>query len=108
MLISNFIQNLNNQKVSKNLHRQIETDSNLNSKVLYRITQHLGIDYQRFQSKEKLIDERLVKNRNEIAHGKNLSIDYEMFNDLHQEIFILMDCFKIEIENAAIQKLYRR
>lgn len=84
----------------------INTQSNLNSVVLKEIVHTIGLDYTFFQMKDKLIDERLLKNRNEIAHGEFNIVIKDDFNEIYLEIYDLMNLFKNEVLNAAAQKKY--
>ncbi len=84
----------------------INTESNLNSNVLKNITFTLGLDYSTFETKENLIDEKLLKNRNEIAHGKELIVDKKEFLELYEEILGLMELFRNQIINSALLKKY--
>lgn len=84
----------------------IKTQSNLNSEVLKDIICILGLDYSLYETKEKIIDETLLRSRNEIAHGQYLLIDFDQYMELHHEIISLMDLFRDQIENAAISKTY--
>lgn len=84
----------------------IKTQSNLNSEVLKDIVCILGLDYSLYETKEKIIDETLLRSRNEIAHGQYLLIDFDQYIELHREIISMMDLFKDQIENAAISKNY--
>lgn len=88
--------------------KTISTNSNLNSEILQEITCILGIDYQPYLSKEKLLDEKLLRSRNEIAHGQQLLIGFEEYLELHNQIINLMELFRNQIENAAILKAYLR
>ena len=90
------------------LPTEIETKSNLSSEVLREITYTLGLDYREYEIKAKLIDEKLLKNRNEVAHGQYLLIDKELFIDLHIEIVNLLDLFSNQVSNAASTKSYIR
>jgi len=85
----------------------IKTQSNLNSGVLKDIICILGLDYSPYEIKEKIIDETLLRSRNEIAHGQYLLIQFDQYIELHHEIISLMDLFKDQIENAAILGTYR-
>jgi RiboL-PSP-HEPN len=87
---------------------KIETKSNLSSEVLREIAYILGLDYTEYEDEAQLIDETLLKNRNEVAHGKYLSISVEQFIVLHQTITHLLDLFSNQIKNAASTKAYRR
>lgn len=86
----------------------ISTASNLSSEILKEITSILGLNFSDYSTKSKLIDEKLLKSRNEIAHGNYLLIDTEEYLELHKTIINLLDIFKNQIENACIQKKYMR
>lgn len=85
----------------------IEAGANLSSKVLRRLTTTLGIDYRPFETKAVLIDERLLGNRNRIAHGDYLVLDEDDALELLREIQALMDSYRDQIENAVAMKAYR-
>jgi hypothetical protein len=84
----------------------INTRSNLNSEVLKEIVSIIGLDYSPFATKEKLIDEQLVANRNSIAHGRYLMVDLEEYFGLEKEILALMGIFKDQIDNAVVLQSY--
>lgn len=86
----------------------IKTGSNLSSSILQQIMGLLGIDYQPYSMKQVLIDEKLLKKRNQIAHGEFLDVDVESYQELHNEVINMMSLFRDQIENHAIQKLYMR
>lgn len=86
----------------------ISTASNLNSEILKEIADILGIDFSPYLTKSKLIDEKLLKTRNEIAHGEYSGVDRNEYIELHQEIINLLDLFKNQIENAAISERFKR
>ena len=86
----------------------ISTASNLSSEILKEITYILGIDFSIYSTKSVLIDTKLLKTRNEIAHGNYLVFDREEYLELHREIIGMLDRFRTEIENAAIQEKFRQ
>jgi hypothetical protein len=87
----------------------INTESNLNSKVLQRIIKELGLDYSStYKLQEKMLDERLVNGRNQIAHGQYLMIDYELYIDLYDNVTTLMNCFREDLQNHACLEKYMR
>jgi hypothetical protein len=106
--ITDFFINSQRLKAKLPVKEGIDTGSNLSTNVLREIIWCLGLDYSMFESKEKLIDSRLVDKRNHIAHGENIGIDFELYDSLHSEILCLLDGFKNQIENAAILQLYLR
>ena len=82
--------------------------SNLNYTLFQDIGLMLGLDLSLAETSRELIDERLLKNRNGIAHGEYLSIDQKDYDDLHQEIIQLLDLLSNEITNCASEKKYLR
>ncbi|GAB4292457.1 MAG: hypothetical protein Fur0025_28130 [Oscillatoriaceae cyanobacterium] len=86
----------------------ISTASNLSSDILEEITLILGLDFSVYSTKKKLLDEKLLKTRNEIAHGDYLVFDADEYLELHQAIIEMLDIFKNQIENAAVQERFRR
>jgi hypothetical protein len=68
---------------------------------LREITTTLGIDYTVFELKEKPVINRLVKFRNQIAHGNGLPVSQVDYANLHTEIIALMDIYKDLILDAA-------
>ncbi|MEO1428120.1 MAG: MAE_28990/MAE_18760 family HEPN-like nuclease [Cyanobacteria bacterium J06632_19] len=86
----------------------ISTASNLSSEIFKEITHVLGIDFSPYSTKSVLIDTKLLKARNEIAHGEYSLFDKEQYIELHEEIIAMLDIFRNQIENAAINKHYLR
>ncbi|WP_330202804.1 MAE_28990/MAE_18760 family HEPN-like nuclease [Cyanobacterium sp. DS4] len=86
----------------------ISTASNLSSEMLKEIMSILGLNFADYSTKSKLIDEKLLKSRNEIAHGNYLLIDREEYLELHIEIINLLNIFKNQVENACLQEKYKR
>ncbi|MGB3758922.1 MAG: MAE_28990/MAE_18760 family HEPN-like nuclease [Rivularia sp. (in: cyanobacteria)] len=84
----------------------ISTASNLSSEILREITSILGIDFSPYSTKSVLIDTKLLKTRNEIAHGEYSISDREEYIELHAEIIAMLDLFPNQIENAAINEDY--
>lgn len=84
----------------------IDTESNLSSKVLKEIIWCLGLNYAPFEPKEKLIDQRMLAKRNNIAHGEYLAVSEKDVVDLRDEILSLMNEFKNQIENDALNKAF--
>jgi hypothetical protein len=94
----------------------INTESNLKSTVLDEILYILGLEKGPFELKYTLLDNKLLKNRNQIAHGVNISFikddsdEFEKvkneYNELHKTIIDLMDLFKDKLLESASNKLY--
>ncbi len=86
----------------------ISTASNLSSEILKEITYILGIDFSIYSTKSVLIDTKLLKTRNEIAHGNYSVFDRDEYLELHGEVIGMLDLFRNQIENAASQESFRR
>jgi MAE_28990/MAE_18760-like HEPN len=84
----------------------ISTASNLSSEILREITNILGIDFSLYSTKSILMDTKLLKTRNEIAHGSYLMFDREEYIELHIEVVGMLDVFRNQIENAVLEKKF--
>jgi hypothetical protein len=84
----------------------ISTASNLSSEILKEIANILGIDSSFYSTKSIVIDSQLLKRRNEIAHGNYLLCDREQYIDTHTQVIEMLNVFRNEIENAAIEKKF--
>lgn len=84
----------------------ISTKSNLSSDVLREIVETLGLEYEEFQTKEKLLDELLLKQRNTIAHGEYLTTTIDAYLDLYEQVLQMMEAFRTQVDNAAALKRF--
>lgn len=82
------------------------TTSNLSSSVFKEIVYMLGLDYRFYESKEVLIDEKLLKRRNQVAHGNRFDVDEKEYDELHKQIIVIMDTFRNQIDNCVATKQY--
>jgi hypothetical protein len=85
----------------------INTQSNLSSLVFEEIACSIGIDHKPYKLKYKLIDESLLKRRNQIAHGEYLDIDTQGYRNLSDEVVALLRAYKTDIENSIALKSYK-
>ncbi len=85
----------------------IATRANLSSSVLRDIMDTLGLDYGEFEAKEKLIDERLLAHRNDIAHGEYLLVTLDAYEQMSLQVVEMMESFSTQVANAAILRQYR-
>jgi len=85
----------------------INTQSNLSSLVFEEIASSIGIDPSPYQLKYKLIDESLLKRRNQIAHGEYLDIDTQGYQNLSHEVVVLIRAYKTDIENSIALESYK-
>jgi hypothetical protein len=98
--------NIDTEKVEMQLERYVGNVGNLNFDVFEQIAEFLSLDVAGYSGKRMLIDESLLKLRNEIAHGEHLLIDVEGFELLSNEIIGLTRQFKTDIQNAVALKSY--
>lgn len=106
--IVDFFMNDITKRSSMSFKGMVNTKSNLSSAVFQNIVLSLGIDYSFYQTKAVLIDEKLLKSRNEIAHGNYLLISDSEYIEIHEKILEIMEHFRSQIDNSASTKAYRR
>lgn len=100
---------LNDQNSNIPTEGIITTGSNLNSTIFKEIMSTIGLNTELYEQSYNLIDEVLLNMRNHIAHGERLesiSLDEIRYNEIHEKIFNLIDCFAIQVSNAAFLKEY--
>ena len=89
----------------------IKTKSNLNSSVFVEIMETIGLNYSQYEGNFKLLDEVLLKMRNEIAHGEKpeyIDLDQKRFNEVYEKILEMMNTFSAQVMNAACLKEYKQ
>lgn len=86
----------------------VDTESNLSARVLREIIFTLGFDYSFYEPKEKLLESKLLKKRNHIAHGEDIDIEDVDYDELHATVIELMNCLYNQIENGAVSRSYER
>lgn len=84
----------------------VNSASNLNSKVLIEILCLLGLDSTGYLSSGPLIDQRLLRNRNRIAHGDRGDMDPDDYSFLQERIVQVIEQFRDDVENAAALHSY--
>ncbi|MBD3398671.1 hypothetical protein GF413_06405 [Candidatus Micrarchaeota archaeon] len=68
----------------------------------------MGIDYSKIELKETILDKVLLHYRNNIAHGKQLEVDFSRYLDLHSEVIEIMEIIGREISKATDKELFRQ
>ena len=90
------------ERASINWEKSIDAGSNLNFKTLNEILCTVGLDSKEYILKKAIIDQRLLANRNAIAHGEHRSeIEPDDYAELNDDIIQLVERFRTDIENAA-------
>lgn len=90
------------------LDSAINTESNLSSAVFRNILVSVGIDPSPYETRYHLIDESLLKRRNNIAHGEYLDVNREDWTVLADEVLLMLRHLKTDIENATAVASFRR
>lgn len=90
----------------------ISAKSNLNFEILKEILITIGISIEPFSIYEVLIDEKLLQNRNFIAHGDHFNrldgvVTIEDFKELHEKIRDVIELFSNTIIDAARNEEYK-
>ena len=107
----NKIRTEDNNKAKIPYGEVIKTGSNLNSSNFIEIMETIGLDYEEYKPGFVMIDEVLLKMRNEIAHRErieSIDLDEKRFNEIYNVVTDLMNKFVVQITNAVYLKQYRR
>jgi hypothetical protein len=86
----------------------VDTRNNLNFGVCTELFASLGLDIQPLETKKMLIDYRLLRQRNQIAHGEYVDISAVDYAELHHEVLDMMESVQRSVMNAVDNQHYRR
>lgn len=106
--LTNFFMSELSNRAKLPFKKGLDTGSNLSSTVLKDITWCLGVDYSWYRTKEKFIDSRLLGRRNHIAHGEEVDVDPDEFEEMRGVVIEMMTYLKTELENCAALRSYAR
>lgn len=84
----------------------IKTESNPTSTVFREILTSIGLPYTSYETKNNFIDGDLLSNRHAIAHGERTKISCEEFYTTFDTILEIMETFKSQIIQAALENSY--
>jgi hypothetical protein len=84
----------------------VDTQSNLNSDLLFELCTSLGLDASPFATKRALIDYSLLRSRNSIAHGEYMEIGKDGYEELHHEVIGMLGTVHRIVVAAAENKIY--
>lgn len=111
-LSRDFVELLRNRTLEKPKipwQASIDTYDNLNSEVLFEILAIIGCDPSPYETKIAFIDEKLVRNRNQIAHnGHSQEFDVSEFNDIHAGVLALLEQIRNDIQSAANRRSFEQ
>ena len=88
--------------------QEVSTSSNLNSEVCFDLLDTLGLDSAPFATRAHLIDYKLLRARNEIAHGRYSAVAIGDYEELQHEVLLLIDTLRNIVLTAADTAAYRR
>lgn len=86
----------------------IKAEDNLKSEVLKEILITIGIDYSPYELESNVIDFRLLRIRNAVAHGQGMNISKAQFIRLNRKIIGMINSIKNDILRAAILESYKK
>jgi hypothetical protein len=86
----------------------IRTRSNLSFDVFEDIMHSLGCDAGRHEISRTLIDARLLKNRNDIAHGREMLISLDDWLVMRERVVDVLKDVRTQLANAATMGEFRR
>ncbi len=103
-----YVKNGPHENFKISVEKAVSTGSNLKSEIFSDILIKLGLSESDFELKYKLIDEKLLKNRNAIAHGdESRHIDLEEdYLEIKENVVEMMELFNTVIKNSASNKSY--
>ncbi|MFE9249878.1 MAE_28990/MAE_18760 family HEPN-like nuclease [Streptomyces sp. NPDC007088] len=86
----------------------IRTRSNLKFDVFADIMHSIGCDASRHEIYQSTIDKRLLKYRNDIAHGREEYVRLADWIDIRDRVLLILKDVRNQISNAAANEDYRR
>ena len=105
-MVKKIIQLLN-EPVSADTRNLIDTESNLSSETLREIFRSIGLGFSSFwETRGQFIDQKMVRLRNEIAHGEMRPVTREEYDELKEFIQAALEGFKESLEEAARGRIY--
>lgn len=84
----------------------VGTGGNPSSLVFKEILNSIGLNFSIYETKQKYIDTDLLSNRHGIVHGEKVFITETEFDETLKNILEIMELFKDQILDAAINKRY--
>ncbi len=88
--------------------KEVDTRANLNSEVCSELFETLNLELGPLATKSALIDYRLLRARNEIAHGRYSAVTPDEYGDLHFEVMLVISALRNIVLSAVESGAYRR
>lgn len=86
----------------------IRTRSNLSFEVFADIMHSIGCDASRHEIYRMTIDNRLLKRRNDIAHGQEEYVSLADWIDIRDRVLVILRDVRAQISNSAANREYLR
>jgi hypothetical protein len=86
----------------------IRTRSNLHFSTFVDIMHSIGCDASRHEIYKSIIDNRLLRHRNDIAHGREEYVSLSDWIDIRDRVLIILKDVRTQISNAAVNEEYKR
>lgn len=86
----------------------VSTESNLNSSVLKKIIADIGSDSTAFESDYLFLDKKLLKFRNQYAHGESLFADIDEALLIGNTVISMLNKYRDLVENMIATEQYRK
>jgi hypothetical protein len=86
----------------------IHSESNLNSEVLEKIMNQVGLDFSFYATKRNFLDQSVLGLRNPIAHGEQRILKIDDYIEIADFVIELMERYKILLQDAIDKKMYLR
>ena len=102
----NFILNRSSIPVRLPASKVIKDPSVLNSELFKNLLEILGLSEEHYQLKKKKLDEILIKERHDIAHGKRNNISIGDFNATYDMVVNFLEYFKDQLYISALETGY--
>lgn len=103
-----FLMNEMENEANFNWKGQIDTGSNLTFDRFSDIAEAIGVNVSHYETRKKFIDQSLVERRNLIAHGHKVDLAIDGFMDVADQVQVLLQRFKTDLENCISNKSYLR
>jgi hypothetical protein len=94
------------KKISINISRLVDAESNLNFDVLEKIMHNIGMDAYHFNIHKSFIDVILLGTRNSIAHGEREFVEYDRSMTIADTVIGMISQYKTVMENMIRTQEY--
>ena len=84
----------------------VDARDNLSYEVLCEIYLLLGFSVAPYETKQQILDTKLVGNRNSIAHGVLILVDKGDFDVVYDEVLAMLEWVRNDVQNALLNKTY--